>query len=252
MKILCLHGKGTSARIFESQTQSFRTHLPPYYAYDFLPGEVPMNTYKEISDFFPGPYLCYHEVNTMEAVGDVFGWVGGVVEDEGPFDGVMGFSQGAVILYHQIHHPFSPPLFRFAIFICGGAPFSCTPSHGADVTELYIKDGVMHGDIMHESHADEVEERPSSADTPEEAFGSTVRRFNAKVDKERLEIPTAHIYGANDVDVRKSEKLVELCEEKVRYTYVHQGGHNIPRGEETSRGIADVVRKVVARSEMAS
>ena len=156
-----------------------------------------------------------------------------------------------VILYHEIEHPFAPPLFRFAIFICGGNPFSSTPSHGADVTELYMEDGVMNGDIVSEvSRAREIEETPAKVDTPEEAFSKTVRRFNAKVDKERVQIPTGHIYGAKDVDFEKSRQLVELCEEKVRYEYVHKGGHNIPLGEETNRSIADVVKKVVARSEI--
>ena len=113
-------------------------------------------------------------------------------------------------------------------------------------------DGVMCGDIMMGDIAQQqvVERTPALGVTPEKAFSSTVRRFNAEVDDVRLQIPTGHIYGANDVDLSKSMELVELCEKKLRYTYVHQGGHNIPLGEETSRGIAKVVRDVVARSEV--
>ena len=160
-------------------------------------------------------------------------------------------ARDTVILYHQVNHPHAPPLFRFAIFICGGNPFSCTPSHGADVTSLYLKDGIMHGDIVANlPRQQEIEETPSTTPTSKDAYSKTVRRFNAKVDQERVQIPTGHIYGAKDVDLGKSLQLVELCEEKVRYTFVHQGGHNVPLGEEASRGIAGLVQQVIARSEI--
>lgn len=44
-----------------------------------------MSTYAQISDFFPGPYLCYHTTNTMEKVEEAMKYVGEVVEDEGAF-----------------------------------------------------------------------------------------------------------------------------------------------------------------------
>jgi predicted esterase len=51
-----------------------------------------------------------------------------IVATEGPFDAVMGFSQGAALagalIAHQAkHHPEQPPVFRAAVFICGGAPW---------------------------------------------------------------------------------------------------------------------------------
>jgi predicted esterase len=46
------------------------------------------------------------------------------IAENGPYDGAMGFSQGAVmlvalILEHQELHPFEPPLFQVAIFLSG-------------------------------------------------------------------------------------------------------------------------------------
>ena len=43
-----------------------------------------------------------------------------MIEDEGPFDGVLGFSQGSalattMLLQHEINHPNDPPPFSFAI-----------------------------------------------------------------------------------------------------------------------------------------
>lgn len=46
------------------------------------------------------------------------------ITENGPYDGAMGFSQGAVmlaalILEHQQLHPFDPPPFQVAIFFSG-------------------------------------------------------------------------------------------------------------------------------------
>jgi predicted esterase len=50
-----------------------------------------------------------------------------LITAEGPFDAVMGFSQGAaisaaLIAHHAKMHP-GEQLFRAAVFICGGAPW---------------------------------------------------------------------------------------------------------------------------------
>ena len=106
----------------------------------------------------------------------------------------------------------------------------------------------MNGDLSHQTKIETTKEAPSTERPGDE--NSTVRRFNAQVDNERLQIPTGHIYGAKDVDCIKSVALLELCEERGRFSYVHQGGHNIPLLPDTSRKIADIVQAVVQRSEI--
>ena len=168
-----------------------------------------------------------------------------------------------VILYHQIENPLALPLFRFAVFICGDLPFTRSPDLGVDVTEQYIKDGIMHGDVVNEP--EEVVEMKKSAsgrsslelspdsgytsDDEEGASARTVRRFVPAVDKERIRIPTAHVYGEQDVDLKKSLALVEMCDEKLRETYMHHGGHEIPNAEHVHRKIVDTVQAASVRIE---
>jgi predicted esterase len=50
------------------------------------------------------------------------------ITEHGPFDAVMGFSQGAalaasLIINHRKKNPTSAPLFRAAVFICGVRPW---------------------------------------------------------------------------------------------------------------------------------
>lgn len=55
------------------------------------------------------------------------------VASEGPFDGVIGFSQGAALAAILLARDEFPAPFSFAVFICGGPPF-CEES---------LRDGVV-------------------------------------------------------------------------------------------------------------
>lgn len=51
-----------------------------------------------------------------------------MIKKHGPFDGVLGFSQGAalaasLIIHHSKTRPQEPALFKIAVFICGAAPW---------------------------------------------------------------------------------------------------------------------------------
>lgn len=171
-----------------------------------------------------------------------------------------------MILYHQIEHPLARPLFRFAVFICGDLPFAHKPGQGVDVTEEYVRDGVFHGDIINEpevlselkqseSGRSSLKIRTDSGYSSEEDDGASpyiVRRFVPHVDRERIEIPNAHVYGETDIDLKKSLALAQMCNEKMRWTYMHPGGHEIPRSEEVHKKIVEVVHAATVRSEIMS
>lgn len=66
------------------------------------------------------------------------------IEDEGPFDGVIGFSQGAALalsylLQHEIERPHESQPFRFAVFFSGFIPISPDPDFGAEYFAAYSK-----------------------------------------------------------------------------------------------------------------
>jgi hypothetical protein len=79
-----------------------------------------------IAALFPKKMQCFAYYNTtdtasiLQAVDDLSAYV----EAEGPFDGVMGFSQGAALAAMLLVRASSSPPFSFAIFICAGVPFS--------------------------------------------------------------------------------------------------------------------------------
>lgn len=53
------------------------------------------------------------------------------MDREGPFDAVMGFSQGSalaasLVIHHAQTHPHDAPLFNLAVFICSDRPYEAT------------------------------------------------------------------------------------------------------------------------------
>ena len=168
------------------------------------------------------------------------------------------------MLYHDIENPGSLPLFRVAIFICGDLPFTRTPDQGADVTDEYVRDGILHGDVINDA-ASLAELKKTTAgrsalklgvnatNTPADEDGASpfeVRRFMPSVDRERIRTPTVHVYGAQDKDLHKSLALVEMCDEKFRWCYQHQGGHEIPNSGEVQKRIVEIVHAATVRSEI--
>lgn len=93
MRVLCLHGAGTSADIFKLQTERFRALLPSDFEYAWVDGEIETDAAPGVEEVFPGPYLSFYDLCTTDQLADAHAQCKEVLEEEGPFDAVMGFSQ---------------------------------------------------------------------------------------------------------------------------------------------------------------
>ncbi|KAK7744555.1 hypothetical protein SLS53_003440 [Cytospora paraplurivora] len=136
---------------------------------------------------------------------------------EGPFDGVVAFSQGAslatAILVDESRLQRSG--LRCGIFLCGRLPFiDARPSPGS------------HPRYPHTTAAPD---------------GSTPLR---------IDVPTAHIWGAADeIEPGQGLALSKLCRPEVRYEHVHGGGHEVPgaRDKEDLVESANAIRRMLAQ-----
>lgn len=109
MRILCLHGMGTNAEIFQQQTgkppdtttgissltfkASLRELLPANYVFVFIDGPETCEPAPGVSHVFPGPYRRWYSTPTTTKVTAVHSYITEIIDREGGFDGVMGFSQ---------------------------------------------------------------------------------------------------------------------------------------------------------------
>jgi hypothetical protein len=94
MRVLCLDGQGSSATIFKSQLSRLVAELPRHYTFDFADTPAEGGPGLDIGDVYPGPYYCFFDAYTPERKTDAMEHVREIVEENGPYDASIAFSQG--------------------------------------------------------------------------------------------------------------------------------------------------------------
>lgn len=144
------------------------------------------------------------------------------VENNGPFDGVMGFSEGGIIAAMLLVEDSRQ---SFAGFKCG-IFFSAAPPLDPDV----VRGGILR------------------CVDPDRDGGTLIQ------------VPTAHIGGSNECLERLSllspmaplwckspallrDALVRLCDDNYRQVFLHNRGHDIP-GANSPKELSGVLRAI--------
>ncbi|EPE03870.1 ef-hand calcium-binding domain protein [Ophiostoma piceae UAMH 11346] len=129
-----------------------------------------------------------------------------IMEQQGPFDGIVGYSEGATIASTLLVHEQRrfrtlgiAPMFKYAIFFAGWPPL----------------DPDTHAMVL----SDESDEM--------------------------IEIPTCHIIGSMDPYLHGSMALYNVCDADTAYLFDHAKGHTLPRDKDTVKELADVVRQAM-------
>jgi predicted esterase len=131
-RVLCLHGYGQSGKFFRERIGSLRKALKAHVS-EFACPDAP---FVATASFLDGrgedarswwvwedgeerPSLSFE----YRGLDETFEALNAICEAEGPFDGVLGFSQGAALAAMLCRHrPWQPPHFRYAIMIAGFVP----------------------------------------------------------------------------------------------------------------------------------
>ncbi|KAI4242033.1 MAG: hypothetical protein L6R40_004260 [Gallowayella cf. fulva] len=268
-RVLCLHGMGVNAAIFAAQTAHFRSLLPLDYEWIFIDGPAECDAAPGVAAFYEPPYLCWYTSPTTAKMDSAHKLISSVIERDGPFDAVMGFSQGAAlaasaILRHQIQHPNRPPLFNMGIFICSPMPFSQSLDFGVDARKYFGLGGLLRPsrpgcpttvpeylitDPAYLKGEDELDDSSSGSDDESLPVRRTspsifYQMYHSTVDTVRIKIPTVHVYGRRDKWRLHSKDLVKLCPKNLATVYEHDGGHEIPKS--ASEEICDAIEIAVA------
>lgn len=140
----------------------------------------------------------------MQELRDAQDCISEVIESEGPFDGILGFSHGgevaaSLLLQQACRQEYQNPdkPFQFAVFVGSGLPFD-------------LRAG---------------EQGTGGMDAP-------LRTMMPETTAERIDIPTVHVIGRNDVWRDQARVLVRLCDESKARVVEHAGSHIVPRGQE--------------------
>lgn len=278
IRVLCLHGMGTDSTVLRAQISNFVSLLASNFTFTFLDAPNFCDAAPGVADFYSGPYRCWFNTPTGEKVGKAIEQARQAIEEAGPFDVVMGFSQGAalaasMLLHQQIEHPDEEPLFKAAMFMCSPLPFTYNLDYGVDVRKYFgvdhltplpcrskrpnsVPDHLIAPSWFLRNDKDLGEDRVAGvatgfgkADvTPSKNMGGGpyYNMFHPSVDKVRITIPTAHVYGKRDSWRMHSMDLVGLCDSKSSMKFQHDGGHEVPRA--VSEEICDLFEDLVARA----
>lgn len=151
---------------------------------------------------------CSNGVQFRQVYDDLRGYL----DTQGPFDGLVGFSEGAsvaaTLMIEDVPRQDHSHRFKCGIFFCGLLP------------------------ILLQLDQD-----------------SEIRLANPLVDGVLLRVPTAHIWSRNDkVLPGMSKQLVELCDKNSRGEVVHEIGHDVP-GSSSDESLKEAVRLILRTIE---
>lgn len=173
------------------------------------------------------------------------------MEEEGPFDGVLGFSQGAalaasLILEHQKTE--REDLFRFAVFAGASLPFNRDNADGLRHWKAALngKESAYVAEF-----AGEIDTLDPKGFPPLEDLRTNGILSRYHPDKEpihRIQIPTLHILGSQDRYYLQSKVLVRLCATVDCTTIEHDEDHRMPRSTRVQDKVARTIQRMIDRA----
>ncbi|KAF7150327.1 hypothetical protein RHSIM_Rhsim02G0034300 [Rhododendron simsii] len=137
-KLLCLHGYRTSSEILQKQLQKWPESLLGRLDLDFIDAPFPALGKSDVEDIFDPPYYEWFQYNEDYTEYYNFEETIAYIEDymikHGPFDGILGFSQGGIIaasipgMQSNGVALTTVPKIKYLIIISGGKFGGSTPS----------------------------------------------------------------------------------------------------------------------------
>lgn len=173
-------------------------------------GDVASDPGPGIEGFYKGPFYSYYKFprsfeDSKDSMLEAYKVLDEIVENEGPFNGVLGFSHGGTLasgwlMHHAATLPLEPPPVRCAVFLNSLPPFRMNPG-GDPIVDEEFQDGC-------------------------------------------IQIPTVSVVNAKDIAYPYSIKLHQLCDPRQSQLVVHDKGHDIPGDPKNVAAMARAIRKM--------
>jgi len=211
--------------------------------------------------------VCYHGEPIPADVQNCYDLIMDVVEEDGPFDAVLGFSQGSaigatVMLTEAAKNNGKQP-FKMGVFLSTTMPFD----FGSGVLQLKYdrRDGLsaMHydadlrtptaksedvdwrTDCRSKGVIDEFEARHPCVQDSESVEVDVLLRYHPTTHSQRLRVPTVHVIGRKDDYAEHGKNLYGMCDPRYATVVTHDGGHQLPRDVNTVAKVADSIIRAV-------
>jgi predicted esterase len=255
MKILGLHGFGSSANIMKTQMVPFIARSNPSDEFVFIDGPFKAQSGPGLSKSFPdGPFFSHTYGYTPSQWTLAFSHLSKTVESLGPFDGAIGFSQIAALLlsyaFHEQCTKSSYSTFAFLMCFSSSAPFSPDPNCHTDLLAGITPTTIQNGSLTRAQETfvcstndsfqtaqkfgalpPELEIDFFVPDNLQPSWEEFPRILHPSLVSPRLNIPTVHVTGKIDLPAMHDMFNLgkEICDAKMRTTLQHSCGHTLSR-----------------------
>lgn len=233
--------------------------------------------------FTKGTFYCYYSAFDPANVKKAHEMLSEVIEEEGPFDGILGFSQGgslaiAYLLQHEIDHPDEAVPFKFAAIFSSIISFTPDERYCEEIiqnlTEAEFRALSRFPDsdfevlspgarTLFESMAEALSAGQKGGFLPSHPDEDVFQRGEASMIprvihpdllKQRIRIPTIHVVGKEDnpLMIRQSELMYRVCDPAVSKWLEHSGGHDVPRKIQDAKAAVKALEWAIAESQQQS
>lgn len=242
MKILMLHGYTQSGPLFRAKTkvlEKFLKKLYPELTLSYPTGPLRLRPEDvpgyESSGKTPGDLEAYgwwRRSNTADppeyaGIDVCFNEIAKLIATEGPFDGVMGFSQGAALatmVASLLEQPSRQEAFKRAQ---ESSPLA----------------------ISYPASFENLQQPPLKFLVSYCGFRAPGERYNGFYEDPTIQTPSCHVNGSLDTLVEESRwrTLMEACGgEGMTRLVIHPGGHFVPSGKQYLETVADFIRRCMS------
>lgn len=206
-----------------------------------------------VDGVFPGPFYCYYSKPTQEQLEAAYNLIHEVIDEDGPFDGVFGFSQGgalaaSMLLQHAKTSPHAPEPFKLVIFTCASLPFDYDTEKRIHKYNTSICPNTGHVKVRDWMSGEVIEASAVNGFiSPLQENETSLQRYHPEREKVRIDVPTLHIMGRLDPFVPQSHLLADLCTTKERSIIIHDLGHKLPRDRQFACKAAAAIEKLITK-----
>ncbi|KAL7929760.1 serine hydrolase FSH [Trichoderma chlorosporum] len=240
-RLLCLHGAGVNAAIFQLQCRAIIAKLGDRFRFVFADGfleeDADENVKAVFGEFAPFKrwvaWRNYHEpLDPVATSKSIVKQITDAMEEDpgtGEWVGMIGFSQGGVIasslLWAQDHiadeskRPLPGVNFRFAVLMAAPGPVLLIDPSGTITGPRHVGSA---GDVMLQYR-----------DFPED---------DNEDEAHKVLTPTLHVHGLQDPALENHRRLYKYCKKETAMLLEWDGDHRVPI---KPRDVAQVVNRIV-------
>ncbi|ODH47730.1 hypothetical protein GX48_06152 [Paracoccidioides brasiliensis] len=275
LKILMLHGYTQSGPLFHAKTRALEKHIQksfPLHAVSLSyptgplalsPADIPdfqPSSTSDTGDEQPEIFAWWRRSNTAnppEYVGLEKGLdaVARVLAEEGPFDGVIGFSQGAAFaaMVASLLEPSRKVSFEYFAETANNPSTTTTTTANANANANANAAGESITGIAFPQSFQNLTHPPLRFAICYSGFIAPGPRYRAFYERPRIQTPVLHVLGSLDVIVEeeRSRALIGACEgdaERDGKVIWHSGGHFLPSQRQYLDGVVRFVRGCLERA----